>query len=261
MAKRFFDTEIWQKEWFGELSPKGKNLVFFLLANCDCAGVYDVNYRNLKFYIGEDITEADILAIKQVIKLPNGKFFWTDFTKFQYGVNIDELNSKFSVHRGVIKILEKNNILDENGDIVLDLEQLGNSYPTVQNKDKDKDKDKDINKDIEINNNNEEKKPKTKAKAKTNVEKLQYGEFKNVLLTNEEKEKLKGLYGDQNLARAIETLSSYIESSGKKYKSHYAVLGKHNWVYQKVVIEGKGHYAKKSNSTVGDILRQAGEIF
>lgn len=172
MAKRLFDTEIWQKEWFGNLSAKSKNLVFFLLANCDCAGIYDVNYRNLKFYIGEDISEADILAIKQVIKLPNGKFFWTDFIKFQYGVNsLEELNNKFSVHRGVIKILIKNNILDENGDIVLNLEQLGNSYPTVHNKNKDKDKDKDNNKDIDIEINKEEK-PKTKGtKAKAKAEK------------------------------------------------------------------------------------------
>ena len=108
MAKRLFDTDIWQKEWFGELPIKLKALVFYIFGNCDCAGVFEANYRNLKFYIGDKISEKDILNIKQIIKLPNGKFYLTDFIKFQYGVSIEELNPKFSVHKGVIKILEKN---------------------------------------------------------------------------------------------------------------------------------------------------------
>lgn len=52
--------------------------------------------------------------------------------------------------------------------------------------------------------------------------KQKYGEFKNVLLTSEEYTKL-----CQNLDDAdglIERLSAYIESTGKKYKSHYATL-------------------------------------
>ena len=69
-----------------------------------------------------------------------------------------------------------------------------------------------------------------------NKEKKSYGEFANVLLTDEQYEKLKEIY-NQHLPEAIETLSSYIKSSGKKYKDHYAVLGKHNWVYKKLVKE------------------------
>lgn len=60
------------------------------------------------------------------------------------------------------------------------------------------------------------------------------GEFSNVKLTEDNIAKLKALYGDK-FNNAIETLSSYIESSGKKYKNHYAVLGEHNWVYKKVM--------------------------
>lgn len=71
-----------------------------------------------------------------------------------------------------------------------------------------------------------------------NKEKKSYGEFTNVLLTDEQYKKLSEIYC-QHLSEAIETLSTYIESSGKKYKSHYAVLGKHNWVYKKLVEEEK----------------------
>ena len=52
--------------------------------------------------------------------------------------------------------------------------------------------------------------------------KHQYGEYKNVLLSDEELEKLQKELPDwQNM---VERLSEYIASSGKKYKSHYATL-------------------------------------
>ena len=55
--------------------------------------------------------------------------------------------------------------------------------------------------------------------------KHKYGEYKNVLLTDEELEKLKAEYPDYQ--ERIERLSSYVASSGKSYKSHYATI--RNW--------------------------------
>jgi len=55
--------------------------------------------------------------------------------------------------------------------------------------------------------------------------KHKYGEYQNVLLTDEELEKLKTEYSDY--AERIERLSSYVASTGKKYKSHYATI--RNW--------------------------------
>lgn len=55
--------------------------------------------------------------------------------------------------------------------------------------------------------------------------KHKYGEYKNVLLADDELEKLKAEYADY-LDR-IERLSSYIASTGKVYKSHYATI--RNW--------------------------------
>lgn len=55
--------------------------------------------------------------------------------------------------------------------------------------------------------------------------KHKYGEYKNVLLTDDELNKLKADYADY-LDR-IERLSSYIASTGKAYKSHYATI--RNW--------------------------------
>lgn len=50
--------------------------------------------------------------------------------------------------------------------------------------------------------------------------KKKYGEFGNVLLTDEEYHKLE----KSNLLSYIERLSSYIASKGKRYKSHYATI-------------------------------------
>ena len=59
------------------------------------------------------------------------------------------------------------------------------------------------------------------------------GEFKNVKLTEEELKKVVENY-QWYFEDAIEALSSYLEFKGDKYKSHYAVLGKTNWVWRKV---------------------------
>ena len=60
---------------------------------------------------------------------------------------------------------------------------------------------------------------------KTKPVKHKYGEYNNVLLTDDELSKLKTEYSDY--AERIENLSCYIASTGKVYKSHYATI--RNW--------------------------------
>lgn len=55
--------------------------------------------------------------------------------------------------------------------------------------------------------------------------KHKYGEYSNVLLTYDELDKLKAEYTDWQ--ERIERLSSYVASTGKSYKSHYATI--RNW--------------------------------
>ena len=55
---------------------------------------------------------------------------------------------------------------------------------------------------------------------KLNTNKKTHGEFMNVCLSDEEVEKIK----EKGLESLIDELSEYIESSGKKYKSHYATI-------------------------------------
>jgi len=62
----------------------------------------------------------------------------------------------------------------------------------------------------------------TPSPKKSKPVKHKYGEYKNVLLTDEELEKLKTEYSDYE--DRIERLSSYVASTGRKYKSHYATI-------------------------------------
>ena len=55
--------------------------------------------------------------------------------------------------------------------------------------------------------------------------KHKHGEYANVLLTDDELDKLKAEYPDYQ--ERIERLSSYVASTGKSYKSHYATI--RNW--------------------------------
>lgn len=57
---------------------------------------------------------------------------------------------------------------------------------------------------------------------RTSTTKHKYGEYKNVLLTDEEFEKLKVEFADYT--ERIERLSAYVASTGKSYKSHYATI-------------------------------------
>lgn len=65
--------------------------------------------------------------------------------------------------------------------------------------------------------------------------KHKHGEYSNVLLTDDELDKLKSEYSDWQ--ERIERLSSYVESTGKKYKSHYATI--RNWARKDGVKHGK----------------------
>ena len=64
--------------------------------------------------------------------------------------------------------------------------------------------------------------PPSSDKKTAKAVKHKYGEYANVLLTDDELGKLKEEYPDWQ--ERIERLSEYIASTGKKYKSHYATI-------------------------------------
>lgn len=78
-------------------------------------------------------------------------------------------------------------------------------------KDKVKDKDKEKVKEKDVSYDTSKKKVRHK-----------YGEYGNVLLSDDQMEKLKDEFPDWE--QRIENLSEYIASTGKKYKDHLATI-------------------------------------
>lgn len=83
--------------------------------------------------------------------------------------------------------------------------------------DYDYDSDSDLDSDLDSEASAKGSSPKKEKKSKH-----KYGEYENVLLTDEEAEKLKKELS--NFDQLVQRLSEYIASTGKKYKSHYATL-------------------------------------
>lgn len=165
MTRRMTDNDIWKKDWYLDLPIKKKLLVKYLYDNCDCAGIYEISYRTLKYCFNEEITREDFEGIKQIRFISENKIFIEDFIKFQYGVDIDELKpNKSNVHKGICKSLKKNGLL------TLD-QPLTN--PCLRVLDKDKDKYKDINTSI----NNKPKKEEILSYVNSLCKKIEVEDF------------------------------------------------------------------------------------
>lgn len=108
--KRYIDTDLWQKQWYMNLSLKLKLLVRYMYDNCDCVGVFETNWRLISFLIGEEITENDIDELNKhkpiIEKLSPGKFFITRFVDFQYG----ELTTSCKPHIKYVEVLKKHGL-------------------------------------------------------------------------------------------------------------------------------------------------------
>ena len=112
MAKRFTESTKWKKLWIRKLSPKYKLFWFYLLDNCDHAGIYDADIESASFHIGIEYKAEEILEIfnRKIVPFKKDKWFIPKFVEYQYG----ELNENNRAHLSVINILNKYNLLGPN---------------------------------------------------------------------------------------------------------------------------------------------------
>ncbi|BBM19785.1 hypothetical protein G15_3466 [Enterococcus avium] len=85
--------------------------------------------------------------------------------------------------------------------------------------------DIDIDKELELDKEIEKKKDVTPSKTKAKPTRHKYGEYKNVLLSDQELEKLK-IEFPTDWENRIENVSEYCATSGKPYKNYLAVIRK-----------------------------------
>ena len=136
MAKRFTDTDKWKKPFIRSLDAPYKLLWFYILDDCNHAGIWEVDMEVASLRTGEKLSELYALEVfgDRIQKISDSKWFIPDFISFQYG----ELNEKNRVHFSIIQILKKYKI-----------KHLTSPLQGAKYKDKDKEQDKDMDKDKE----------------------------------------------------------------------------------------------------------------
>ncbi len=113
MANVNIDPKIWRREWFSELDQKYKLFWFYILCNCDLAGVWDMNLKLASFEIGEQLDKEKLLKAfaGRIFEIDGGqKWIIKKFVKFQYGINPSEFNIKNNMHVAVLKIIKKHGL-------------------------------------------------------------------------------------------------------------------------------------------------------
>lgn len=131
MAKRLTDTGKWNKPFVRSLQAPYKLLWFYILDECDHAGIWQVDEDVAKIRIGcgVDFNEAQKVFKNHIQIFDDGqKWFIPDFIDFQYG----ELNPANKVHLSVLTIHKKYKI-----------KPLGSPLKGAMEKDKEKEKDKE----------------------------------------------------------------------------------------------------------------------
>jgi len=116
MSKRFTDTELYDREWFQLLPCKHKCFWEYICRKCNHAGIWNVNLRLAGFAIGESLDREDVINTfnGRIIEIEDDKWWIPKFVKFQYG---SVLNHGNRVHKSVIAILEKYDLINKEGHV------------------------------------------------------------------------------------------------------------------------------------------------
>jgi hypothetical protein len=112
MAKRFSDTKIWDEDWFLDMPNEYKLFWFYMLAQCDHAGLFKVNVRSFSGLLGVSVTPSKVIeyfnAGKDRVRIVN-QTLWLieDFFAFQYGQTFNPNNK---MHDSIEALYLKANI-------------------------------------------------------------------------------------------------------------------------------------------------------
>ena len=146
MPKRFISTDIWDEDWYIDMPIEYKVFWFYIISNCDHAGIFKVNLRSFCGLNDIDIAANEALLYfnkdkERILEINKNTWFILDFYSFQYGSTFNENNK---LHISIRTIYEKYNIDIEK---VRGLKEFKKSTKSVDKDDqygvKDKDKDKD----------------------------------------------------------------------------------------------------------------------
>lgn len=100
--KRSVDCNIWNEEWFINLSATHKCLWRLINDTCDYMGIWTASFRMASYAIGYELSHSDMVVFgNRVHLIGDGLYFISDFIRVQYGV----LSPDCRPHRAIISRL------------------------------------------------------------------------------------------------------------------------------------------------------------
>lgn len=218
--KRMFSKKIIDTDWFMDMPASTQNLYFHLSMRADDDGFVASPKRIIKLVGATDDDYRILISKKFIIPFESGVCVITDWRINNY-LRTDR-------YAETIYTQEKQSLnVDENGRYTLGI-PLG--IPVVDPV-------------YTLSNTNTNTNRKDRGVGEEKPSKHKYGEYKNILLTDKELEKLKTDYGEEQTQNAIQYLDEYIEMKGAKYKSHYLAMRK--WVFKALKEKGINPKTKK----------------
>lgn len=144
MAKRFSDSELWNRDWFLNLEGRHQLFCLYLRDICDHAGVWNPAFRRFEQSTGFRVNPEEYLSAcnspesVRIMVLENGRWWITGFIEDQYKTK--SMNESNGAHRGIINSLRFNNVPYLScGYEIAPTKPLPSPYLGAKDKDKDKD--------------------------------------------------------------------------------------------------------------------------
>lgn len=233
-VKRLVDTSFWTDGKVDEFSPEDKYFMLYLLTNpfTTQLGIYEISIKQVAFQMGYSVDAVKVLldrfesqyemiifskstneiAIKNFLRhsiIKGGKPVEDCIKREMSKVKNKDLISEVFCH-----ISDKDDLNATVRKIIVDFQnenQNENQNDNVNENDNDNDNDVSYHDSYHDSSTNRSKPTRHK-----------YGLYKNVLLSDDDMEKLKTEFLDWE--QRIERLSEYIASTGKSYKNHLATI-------------------------------------
>ncbi len=229
-----------------DFTPEDRYIYLYLLTNShtSISGCYEIGYKQISRECGYD--EEKVKRIVSILKEKHKVIDYDDDNREVLLVNWHKYNwcNSPKLYVGVqknLKTIKSERFKEYLSSLIArgtDTVSIGYQNP-MDTSVSASDTDTDISSDAGTDN----------ASGKKN----KYGEYKHVLLTDEEYQKLKNEFPDTD--DAITFLDEYIEMKGTQYKSHYLALRK--WVFD--AIEEEKQKKKGNKDEFLEFLKEEAE--
>ena len=211
MRRRMIDPAIWSNDKFGFLSKDARLLFIGMITIADDEGRLKSlpRYLKAKIFPYDEITENEVAkALVEGVEQKLAHSYKNGLCSYCYLCGWHEHQSIRSDIKKISTLPAPKDLQERNGAVTPTLqERNGAVTPTLPN----------------IIEDNQYKTINISKGVKDAPHRNKYGEFQNVLLSDNDYNKLKDKFGAE-LPDKIETLSLAIESKGYKYKDFYATI-------------------------------------